>query len=115
LATAPGKGPSYFFTPGVHWQILKSRFAPYLVGGGGIEHATFQASTVTCVPSNCISIVGNATTATKGIFDVGGGADIRLVRSIAFRTEVRDYLRTGRAITESRQNLLFLSGLAVHF
>lgn len=110
-----GNGPSYFFTPGVRWQILGRRVAPYLAGGVGIEHATFQASTVTCVPGNCFTTNQIASTATKGAFDVGGGADIRLFRSIAYRTEIRDYLRMGRAIAESRQNLVFLSGVAVHF
>lgn len=107
---AGGQKPTYMFTPGVRFRFFDSRVSPYAALGAGIERSTLVRGT-----TDGLVIAAFPSRAYKGTFDFGGGADIKLTKLIALRAEVRDFVRTGHAISESRQDLLFMGGFALHF
>jgi hypothetical protein len=58
----------------------------------------------------------SSTSTTHGIFDFGGGVDMRLNRQISIRGEVRDYV-TGEGLggISGRNHRVVSGGLAFHF
>jgi hypothetical protein len=77
---------SLFVTPGIRVKLFpRNAVAPYVAAGGG--WALFEHSTTT--------LAGTANpaqrTATHGVFDFGGGVDVRLWKFIGLRGEVRDF------------------------
>jgi hypothetical protein len=51
-----------------------------------------------------------------GVFEVGGGVDLRLTRMLSLRADYRDFI-TGRGLSsvEGRHHPLILGGIGVHF
>jgi opacity protein-like surface antigen len=102
--------PTYLLTPGVRFRFFNARFSPYAAAGYG-----FERSTEAIALSNGETTAFSASRSYKGVFDAGGGLDTKLVRILSVRVEVRDFIRSGQAISESRQNLVFLAGPVLHF
>lgn len=77
---------SLFVTPGLRVKLFpRGRIAPYFAAGGG--WALFEHSTKT---------LGGAAnpaprTASHGVFDFGGGVDVKFWKFIGLRAEVRDF------------------------
>jgi len=99
------------FPLGVRFMIpLASRVSVYAAVGGGI--GDFHLPRV--VPGTNPSIGSTAT--WHGVFDFGGGVDLRLNRRFSLRAEIRDYV-TGAGLSgvAGRNRLLPSGGVALHF
>ena len=106
---------SYFLTPAARLNIFSaSAVSPWVSVGGGFGHFS---------PSSGLLFGGNntgKTGTTTGVFQVGGGLDVRLIRKFSLRGEVRDFWsgvpELGVATDKSRQHNLFVSaGVVWHF
>lgn len=77
---------SLFVTPGIRVKFGPGRaIAPYVVAGGG--YAAFEQSVTQ------LNGQPNAAprTVNRGVFDYGGGVDVKFWRFIGLRGEVRDF------------------------
>jgi hypothetical protein len=96
------------FTAGLRLMVpLESRVTFFPVAGGGI------GSFLT--PSPGSSSVSSRGT-THGVFQFGGGVDLRVTRLFSLRAEVRDVV-TGRQLSgaSGRHHPVPLFGVAMHF
>jgi hypothetical protein len=106
---------SYFLTPAARLNVF-SGFAvsPWVSVGGGFGHFS---------PSSGLLFGGNntgKTGTTTGVFQVGGGLDVKLIRKFSLRAEVRDFQsgvpKLGVTTDKSRQHNLFVGvGVVWHF
>jgi hypothetical protein len=98
----------YSFTLGGRVMVpVQSRISPYGVVAGGygrFDHAVIHGDSVTSYST------------THGVFVFGGGIDIRIVRLLSLRGEIRDVV-SGRNLSGSsgRHHTLPLMGVAFHF
>ena len=77
---------SLFVTPGLRVKFLpRKAISPYVAAGGG--WALFEHSTTT--------LAGNPNpaprTASHGVFDFGGGVDVKFWKFVRLRGEIRDF------------------------
>jgi opacity protein-like surface antigen len=112
-AGIPGKVDfsSFIVTPGVRYMVpVQSRLSLYGVAGGG--YGAFEYPVV--ADGDTLHVKMNST--WHGVFDFGGGIDVRLSQSWSLRTECRDFV-TGRALNgiPGRHHPTPLLGIAVHF
>jgi len=119
--TAPGKihGASVpgsiddttrFFTAGARFMApLNPRVSIYAVTGGGL--GGFHYPLVTGGASPTVK----STLTVHGVFDFGGGVDVRLTRHFSIRGEVRDFVTgSGLSGVEGRNHVVPLMGLVFH-
>jgi len=90
LATSTRDYASLYVTPGLRLKFNpRGGFAPYVVGGAG--YANYENSTLT--------IGGLPNPAPRhshaGAVMYGGGADMRILKWLAVRAEVRDFYSSG--------------------
>ena len=85
---SPSSYSSYFFTPGVKLTLTPpaSPLTPYAVAGVGFAHFNSSSTLV-----NGQQNPGSRGTA-HGVFDFGGGLDMRLIPFVSLRGEVRDFV-----------------------
>jgi hypothetical protein len=105
----PASYSSFFVTPSARINLFAaSRVSPWVSLGGGFGH--FSA------PST-LEFGGNnpgPSSSTPGVFQIGGGFDVRMFQSLGFRAEVRDF-NSGHppvnvTTTRDRQHNLLVSG-----
>ncbi len=107
-AFTPG---GFLVTPGVRYMVpVQSRVSLYAVAGGGV--GTFDYAVVTAGDTPYVKT--NDT--WHGVFDIGGGIDIRLIRFLSVRAECRDFV-TGKGLdgVPGRHHLAPAIGIATHF
>lgn len=100
---------SLFVTPGLKLKLAPSfPISPYFLVGGGVVrfHTTLRD--------------GTESNDTNGVFDVGGGLDLKIAPFVSLRGELRDmYAGTPRlslaAIAGRQHNLIAEAGLVVRF
>ncbi|MGC2196651.1 MAG: hypothetical protein WA628_18400 [Terriglobales bacterium] len=101
---------SFFVTPAARLNVFSgSGVSPWVSVGGGVGH--FSGSTAR---------TGGETGTTTGVFQIGGGLDVRLIRKFSLRAEVRDFWsgvpKLGVTTDKSRQTNLFVgAGVVWHF
>jgi hypothetical protein len=106
---------SYFVTPAARLNVFSaSAVSPWVSVGGGFGHFS-ESSSLLFGGKN-----PGKTGTTTGVFQVGGGLDVRLIRKFSLRGEVRDLWsgvpQTNVATDKSRQHNLFVSaGVVWHF
>ncbi len=115
LNLIPGDYSSYFVTPSVRANVLaNSRISPWVSFGGGYGH--FSESSHLEFGGKNPGKTGSST----GVFQIGGGFDVKIFKSFSVRGQVRDFdsgvpqlnVNTGK----SRQHNLFAGGGVVwHF
>jgi hypothetical protein len=96
---------------GVRFMIpLQSRVSVYAAAGGGAGN--FHVPQI--VPGATLSITSVST--WHGVFDFGGGVDVRLARRISLRAEIRDYA-TGAGLSgvAGRNHPVASGGFGLHF
>jgi hypothetical protein len=115
LNLIPETYSSFFVTPSVRANLLPgSGLSPWLSFGGGFGH--FSES------SNLVFGGANPgkTGTTTGVFQIGGGLDVKIWRALSLRGQVRDFnsgvpqlnVNTGK----SRQHNFFVGGGVIwHF
>lgn len=110
-----GSSASYsalFVAPGLRLKLWPGFFAsPWVAAGGGLAH--FSAS------SGLRTAGGNDTTNT-GVFDYGGGLDVKIAPFISARGEVRDFYSGGLGFNlsnfnERQHNIVATAGLVLRF
>lgn len=113
--TIPRDYASLFLTPGLKIKFLPGwRFSPYVAAGGG--YARFAESEFR---TNDQPNTGRRGTNT-GVFNYGGGVDLRVIRYLSLRGEVRDFV-TGNPnfnapfLTNRQHNVLTSGGIVLHF
>ena len=101
---------SFFVTPAARLNIFSaSAVSPWVSVGGGFGY--FSGST--SIPTHTMST-------TTGVFQIGGGLDVRLIRKFSLRAEARDFWsgvpELGVTTDQSRQHNLFVgAGVVWHF
>jgi hypothetical protein len=111
----PGDYSSYFVTPSIRANVFASSgISPWISLGGGFGHFS-ESSNLEFGGRN-----PGKTGTTTGVFQIGGGLDVKIFRSLSVRGELRDFdsgvpqlnVNTGK----SRQHNLFVGGGVVwHF
>ncbi len=105
----PGSYGSYFVTPSIRANAFASSgVSPWVSFGGGFGHFS-ESSTLEFGGKN-----SGKTGTTTGVFQIGGGLDVRILKSLSVRGEIRDFdsgvpqlnVNTGK----SRQHNLFAGG-----
>ena len=77
---------SIYITPGIRLKLFpKSRVSPYGVIGAGFGDYEQSTTRLDGAANNAPREI------VRGVFDWGGGADIRLVKFIGLRGEIRDF------------------------
>jgi hypothetical protein len=114
-SSVPEHYRSYFITPAARLNVFSaSAVSPWVSVGGGFGHFS-ESSSLLFGGKN-----PGETGTNTGVFQVGGGLDVRLIRKFSLRGEVRDFwsglpqtnVNTGR----SRQHNLFVgAGVVWHF
>ena len=114
--TSAGTYSSYFVTPGLRLKFAPSApISPYVATGGGLAHFSRSA---TQIP------VGSDRSVNKGVWDIGGGIDMKIAPFLGLRGEVRDFysgspeLRISQVtgtFNQRQHNVLFTGGVAVRF
>jgi hypothetical protein len=106
---------SFFVTPAVRANLFpESGISPWVSVGGGVGYFN-ESSTLEAGGTN----PGKTGTAT-GIFQVGGGLDVRLFRTLSLRGQVRDFFSGVPELNvdtgKTRQHNFFVGGGVVwHF
>ncbi|MFI5104869.1 MAG: hypothetical protein ACHP79_08100, partial [Terriglobales bacterium] len=119
---------AYFFTPGFRFRFFNKAVSPYAVAGAGVERATLVQDGFTNLGTALSANSGSPTRNFKGVYDFGGGMDVKMTRLFALRTEFRDFVRTGETsrivpvpfgvlqqVSQARQTFTVLGGLVVRF
>ena len=106
--TVPSSYRSYFVTPALRANVFATTaISPWISFGGGVGHFS---------PSSHLEFGGPspAKSTTTGIFQMGLGLDVRIIRKLSLRGEVRDFWSGTPDITvdtgKSRQHNFFVGG-----
>jgi hypothetical protein len=99
------------FLPGFRFMVpLQSRISVYAAGGGGVSNFSVPQIEQQPFPTASSSVTYH------GVFDFGGGVDVRLNRLLSIRGEVRDFVTgTGLGGVTGRNHRLVSGGMALHF
>jgi hypothetical protein len=98
------------YTPGLRFMVpVHPRLAIYITAGGGAGSFQEAGIVTTAAPSLTNQLTWH------GVFDTGGGVDIRLKRSFSLRADFRDFI-TGRGLSgvEGRHHPTVGIGFAFH-
>jgi hypothetical protein len=114
--SSAGTYSSIFVTPGLRIKLFPEfPLSPYVAAGGGLAH--FSRST-SQTPS------GSSSSVNKGVFDIGGGIDMKIAPFLGLRAEVRDFYSGSPELTlnqvtgtfnERQHNIIGTAGLVLRF
>ena len=99
------------YTAGVRMMIpVQDRVSTFLAAGGGAGNFHYPVITTGAKPSLASNSVWH------GVFDFGGGFDLRLSQRLSIRTEVRDFVAAkGLSGSSGRHHIMPLLGFSFHF
>ena len=114
--TSVGTYSSIFVTPGLRLKLAPGfAISPYIATGGGLAHFNRSASQTPA---------GTSSTVNKGVWDIGGGLDMKVAPFLGLRAEVRDFysgspeLRLSQVtgtFNERQHNIVGTAGVVVRF
>ncbi len=114
--TSAGSYSTIFVAPGLRLKLAPSApLSPYVAVGGGLAHFNRSA---TQTPS------GSSTSVNKGVFDIGGGIDMKIAPFLSLRAEVRDFYSGSPELTlnqitgtfnQRQHNILGTAGVVLRF
>lgn len=102
-----------FVAPGLKLKLAPGFFvSPWLAIGGGLAH--FGAS------SGLAALSGTSGSTNTGVFDVGGGLDVKVAPFVSLRGEVRDFYSGGLGLSlasfnQRQHNIVTTAGLVLRF
>jgi hypothetical protein len=102
-----------FVAPGLKLKLAPGFFvSPWVALGGGLAH--FGAS------SGLAALSGTTGSTNTGVFDVGGGMDVKVAPFVSLRGEVRDFYSGGLGLSlasfnQRQHNLVTTAGLVLRF
>src|SRR5258708_24801488 len=114
-ALSPRSYSTIFFTPGVRLKVVPGfKYSPYAVVGGGLGRFSESSATINGLPNP------NSGSHVEGVFDFGGGLDVRLVPFVSLRGEIRDFYSGVPPLNVSglkgrEHNALFSGGVVLRF
>jgi opacity protein-like surface antigen len=113
---SPNSYSSVFFTPGLKLKLTPpgSPLSPYAVAGIGYAHFSSSSTLVNGQPNPA------SHGASHGVFDFGGGVDMRLVPFVSLRGEIRDFVSGSpnfnvQVIGGRQQNVTVAGGVVLRF
>ncbi len=107
----PSRILTFFLTPGIRFKVpVASRVSLYGVLGGG--YGAFRRFELDVNSPNQL----RARPTLRGVYDFGGGIDVRLSRLWSLRAETRDFVG-GKGLdgATGRHHVYVLGGIALHF
>lgn len=115
-ATSSNSYSAIFVTPGLRLKLAPSfPISPYIATGGGLAH--FNRSAAQTPP-------GASNTVNKGVWDIGGGLDMKVAPFVGLRAEVRDFysgspeLRISQVtgtFNQRQHNIVATAGIVLRF
>lgn len=102
-----------FITPGLKLKLgAELPISPYLAAGGGLARYSKSA--------NLAAASATGTVTNTGVFDVGGGIDMKIAPFLGLRAELRDFYSGSPALSlttlkQRQQSLVATAGLVVRF
>ncbi len=102
-----------FVAPGLKLKLAPGFFvSPWMAVGGGLAH--FGAS------SGLAALGGTTGSTNTGVFDVGGGMDVKVAPFVSLRGEVRDFYSGGLGLSlasfnQRQHNIVTTAGLVLRF
>jgi len=114
-ALSPRSYSTIFFAPGVRLKIAPGfKYSPYAVVGGGLGRFSESNNTNNGLPNP------NSGSHVEGVFDFGGGLDVRLIPLVSLRGEIRDFYSGVPPLNVSglkgrEHNALFSAGVVLRF
>ena len=114
--TSAGTYSSLFVTPGLRLKFAPGFFlSPYVATGGGLARYTRSASQTPA---------GSSRTVNKGVWDIGGGIDMKVAPFLSLRGEVRDFYSGSPELSinqvtgtfdQRQHNIVGTAGVVVRF
>ncbi len=104
-----------FVTPGIRLKFFPTKaIAPYLAVGGGLADYEQSTTTLAGAPNPA------PRTVNHGVFDFGGGVDLKFWKFIGLRAEIRDFYAGGPAyntlsIRGGQHNVVLGGGFVLKF
>ncbi len=102
-----------FITPGLKLKLgAELPVSPYLAAGGGLARYSKSA--------NLAAVAASGTVTNTGVFDVGGGVDMKIAPFLGLRAELRDFYSGSPALSlpalrQRQQSLVATAGVVVRF
>ena len=98
------------YTPGFRFMVpVQQRVSIYGIAGGGFGFFGYPTIKIDSGPTV------STNTTLHGVFEFGGGIDIRLTQHLSIRGEARDYMTgVGLSGATGHQHLVPLIGVAFH-
>ena len=106
----PRNYSSIFFSPGIKLKFLPGRrVSPYAAIGGGFARFDESGTLLNGQPNP------GSKGKTRGVLDYGGGLDFRLLKFLALRGEIRDFVSGSPSfnfpVTGKQHNILTSAGV----
>lgn len=109
-----------FAAPGLRLKLAPSfPISPYIAAGGGLAHFNRSSTQTTSGTSSSTS-----SSINKGMFDIGGGVDMKIFPMLSLRAEVRDFYSGSPELTinqitgtfnQRQHNILGTAGIVLRF
>lgn len=102
-----------FLAPGLKLKLAPGFFvSPWIALGGGLAH--FGAS------SGLATLSGTNRSTNTGVFDVGGGLDVKVAPFVSLRGELRDFYSGGigfsvATFNQRQHNIITTGGVVLRF
>jgi hypothetical protein len=111
--TSTASYSALFVAPGLKLKLAPGfPLSPWLAAGGGLAHFA---------PSSGLKALSGASGSTNtGVFDVGGGLDMKIAPFISARGEIRDFYSGGLGFSlanfdQRQHNIVATGGLVLRF
>jgi hypothetical protein len=111
--TSAASYSALFVAPGLKLKLAPGFFvSPWMAIGGGLAH--FGAS------SGLAALSGTTGSTNTGVFDVGGGLDVKVAPFVSLRGEVRDFYSGGLGLSlatfnQRQHNIITTAGVVLRF
>jgi hypothetical protein len=110
--TSSASYSALFIAPGLRVKFWPGFFvSPWVAAGGGLAHYS---------GSSGLRLLGGTDTHNTGVFDYGGGLDVKIAPYLSLRGEVRDFYSGGlgfnlATFNERQHNIVATTGLVLRF
>jgi hypothetical protein len=110
--TSSASYSALFIAPGLRVKFAPGFFvSPWLAAGGGLAHFSANSG---------LRLLSGAGTTNTGVFDFGGGLDMKIAPYLSLRGSVRDFYSGGlgfnlATFNQRQHNIVATAGLAFRF
>ncbi len=112
---SPRSYSSFFFTPSAKVKLFPiGRYSPFATIGIGVARLNPSSTRLDNQPNN------DASAETEGVFQIGGGLDVKVISRLSLRGEVRDFYTeipplNLDALRKRQHNTLIAAGVVLRF